>query len=381
MQLSALPQSTTDRLANVRRHEDASQSGLAVRNASSSRVTSQTISSMQKASDSSLRSSKINLPTIAGSPSTNSGSSATLGSKPLMRESKLPPGASQSAPSSGSALSALSKETPTRIPRIASRSSTVTSPALKGSSSFLSSRRTSLVVGSTGHDFEGIDSNAEDALNEFGVLETGDEATDNQDFTISQKTASRVSPVSMHRTPRHNGGFSATTSSSGVPIRKTTQTSVTTRGLRKSSTGSVSSITTSVPASDQQGAFSVLSPSKGLNKLLSPKISKPTSRLSGSATTPNLGNQSAPPTPRRQSLSTPSPVPSSVDEDEILGDEEMMQYIKRTQARKLAHGAKKSELDDLLKFPEPIPPGRPHSPTSEFSESWYMPITNFFRHC
>ena len=57
--------------------------------------------------------------------------------------------------------------------------------------------------------------------------------------------------------------------------------------------------------------------------------------------------------------------PSSIDEDEILGDEEMMQYIKRTQARKIAHGAKKEELDEMLKFPEPFPPGRPSSPASE----------------
>lgn len=366
MQLSALPRSTTERLANVRRHEDTVQSSNAARTASSTRISSQTISSMQKASDSSLRSTRNNLPTIAGSPSTNSTSSAAVGPKAQIRENKVASGSSQSAPSSGSTLSGLSKETPTRIPRISSRSSTVTSPALRGSSSFISSRRTSLIVSSSNQDSEEIDSNAEDTLNEFGVLETGDEATDKQDSTISQKAASRVSPVSTHRTARHNGGFSATTSSSGVPVRKT-QTSVTTRGLRKSSTGSVSSITTSIPASDQQhgGAFSVLSPSKGFNKLLSPKITKPSSRLSGSATTPNLGNQSVPPTPRRQSLSTPSPVPSSVDEDEILGDEEMMQYIKRTQARKLAHGAKKNELDDLLKFPEPIAPGRPHSPTSE----------------
>ena len=71
------------------------------------------------------------------------------------------------------------------------------------------------------------------------------------------------------------------------------------------------------------------------------------------------------PTGSRQSLSTPSPVPSSVDEEELLGDEEMMQYIKRQQAKKLAHGATQEELDELLKFPEPTPPVTPMNPSCE----------------
>ena len=98
-------------------------------------------------------------------------------------------------------------------------------------------------------------------------------------------------------------------------------------------------------------------------------MSLPGSRLSGSSTAPNFHQQqqqSGSPTSHRQSISTPSPVPSTDDEDEILGDEEMMQYIKRTQARKMAHGASREELEELLKFPEPLPPGRPSSPTSKY---------------
>jgi dual specificity tyrosine-phosphorylation-regulated kinase 2/3/4 len=45
-----------------------------------------------------------------------------------------------------------------------------------------------------------------------------------------------------------------------------------------------------------------------------------------------------------------------------LGDEEMMEYIRRQQARKMANGAKKEELDELLKFPEPIRPKTPMTP-------------------
>jgi len=68
----------------------------------------------------------------------------------------------------------------------------------------------------------------------------------------------------------------------------------------------------------------------------------------------------------RLSLSTPSPVPSSVDEEELLGDEEILQYIKRQRQKKLAHGATQEELDALLRFLEPLPPTPPQSPSGEF---------------
>lgn len=71
------------------------------------------------------------------------------------------------------------------------------------------------------------------------------------------------------------------------------------------------------------------------------------------------------PSSSQQSLSAPSPVPSSVDEEEMMGDEEMLHYIRRQQAKKMATGATQEELDQLLRFPEPILPGTPASPASE----------------
>ena len=51
-----------------------------------------------------------------------------------------------------------------------------------------------------------------------------------------------------------------------------------------------------------------------------------------------------------------------VDDDEVLGDEEMMAYIKKQQAKKLATGVSQADLDEMLRFPEPIPPANPSSP-------------------
>jgi dual specificity tyrosine-phosphorylation-regulated kinase 2/3/4 len=108
-----------------------------------------------------------------------------------------------------------------------------------------------------------------------------------------------------------------------------------------------------------------LSPSKGL-KLLSPKISLSTRSSNNNGSMSNAHRaQAGTPASSRQSLSTPSPVPSTIDEEELLGDEEMMQYIRRQQTKKMAHGASQAELDDLLKFPEPITPSPGSTPQGQ----------------
>ena len=104
----------------------------------------------------------------------------------------------------------------------------------------------------------------------------------------------------------------------------------------------------------------MLSPSKGL-KLLAPK----SARVSTSGL--NQSTQQPSPPSSRPSLSTPSPVPSTVDEEELLGDEEMMMYIRRQHAKKLAAGATQQELDNMLKFPEPVSPAKPIAPGGKFS--------------
>jgi dual specificity tyrosine-phosphorylation-regulated kinase 2/3/4 len=58
-------------------------------------------------------------------------------------------------------------------------------------------------------------------------------------------------------------------------------------------------------------------------------------------------------------------VPSAVDEEELHGDEEMMNYIRRQQTKKMANGATQEELDDLLRFPEPTPPVEPSAPAGQ----------------
>ncbi|KAI0822652.1 hypothetical protein BC628DRAFT_655469 [Trametes gibbosa] len=351
MQMSALPPSTAQRVANLK---TSSQSSLASSNGSSvragSRATSQTVSSMQKQSDTSLRRHQP-LPTIAGSPSVGA-------IQPVVRDDKAgPPIAALNT------SSALPKETPTKIPRISSRSSAANSPTLKANGG---SRRASMIVGSS----SGLVSSrgasptvGNDTMNEFGVLENG-QVLNTKATPSTQRHSVRASPstTTSSRVPRQ---VSTTATANGTTIPRKNRESMS-FGLRKSSTSSVAS-TSSIAHHDQpqqshsHHRFSALSPSKGL-KLLSPKMSLPTARSSNSSSTPSIQQTIGTPSASRQSLSTPSPAPSSVDEEELLGDEEMMQYIRRQQAKKLQTGSKQEDLDALLKFPEPIPPAPALSP-------------------
>lgn len=307
---------------------------------------------MQKQSDSSLRSRNA-LPTIAGSPSV--ATTGTNGVSKEAKEPKEPPPSSLSNSVSGS----LPKETPTKIPRISSRTSTVGSPMQKGGIS----RRTSVTVGglssSTNPSPTGV------STNEFGVMESEDSHGAKTVSGPTRTASVRGSPatVSTSRVPRQSTATTASSSSS-VLTRKSNRDSISFTGLRKSSTSSVTSSSTAAAAesSSTHHRFSALSPSRGLNKLLSPKIGLASARASNS--TSSIQQVANSPSSSRQSLTaqSPSPAPSSIDDEEAQGDEEMMHYIRRQQAKKMAAGATQEDLDELLNFPEPLPPGTPSTP-------------------
>jgi len=351
MQMSALPATTAQRVANLKNSSSASTPASTItRTPSTSRVTSQTVSSMQKQSDASLRSRNQPLPTIAGSPSVG-----TTGYSVTKESKDYPPSVLLNS------IGGMSKETPTKIPRISSRTSAAGSPGLGGAT--VSSRRISLNV--TAPSTDPSPTPADPTMNEFGVLENGDAqvAKASGEMTTTKRFSVRASPSINSRVPRQVSG---PPSSGGIP-RKSNRDSVSFSTLRKASTGSVASTTSVAPPSETTHShrFSALSPSKGL-KLLSPKISLSTRSSNNNGSMSNAHRaQAGTPASSRQSLSTPSPVPSTIDEEELLGDEEMMQYIRRQQTKKMAHGASQAELDDLLKFPEPITPSPGSTPQGQ----------------
>ena len=352
--MSALPLATAQRVANLRSGEPSPPATASPATASpatssrpaSSRLTAPTASSLSKQTEA-ARTSRHQLPTIAGSPS-----ASTNGTQ-----------SNQSTISSAQNL--LAKETPTKIPRMASQSSTVRSPSTlkSANSSGTTSRRTSLNL----NTYNPLTDTQNVSLDEFGVLETSDANTNPTSQAAPSTARTRASPQSVSRVPRSIQG---SLTSTGLP-RKSTRDSMVFGGLRKASTGSIAMLppsqseTSSAPAPTRTNRLSMLSPSKSL-KLLTPKLTSSKSAAAANTSTPSLF-KSASAASSRQSLSSPSPAPTGIDEDEILGDEEMMAYIKRQQARKLANGAKKEELDELLKFPEPITPVSPMSPTSKSS--------------
>ncbi|EGN96121.1 hypothetical protein SERLA73DRAFT_141317, partial [Serpula lacrymans var. lacrymans S7.3] len=108
--MSAIPPATAQRVASLKTPSSSSSVSTpslgVTRTVSSSRLTSQTVSSMQKQSDASLR-SRNHLPTIAGSPSV--GTNSYHASK---EPKEHPPSALLNS------VSSVPKETPTKIPRI-----------------------------------------------------------------------------------------------------------------------------------------------------------------------------------------------------------------------------------------------------------------------
>lgn len=260
------------------------------------------------------------------------------------------------------------KETPTKIPRISSRSSTINAQgvtgtgSMKSSTSVASNRRSSIIIsaslGGKGNSFDPSPSpHAGSMVSDFGTLEPTETPTTH--FATMTERGVRGSPQSSHhRVPKP-------TPLAGLVSSKPPPTKESLLNLRKSSAPTISNthassstISASGGAQSNDSHHSIssklagLTPSKSF-KLLTPKVSLPVTR-----TSPAISNIVPPSTPgsTRQSLSTPSPVSSSADDDEVLADEEMLAYIRRAQARKIAAGAKKEELDDLLRFPEPIPP-------------------------
>ncbi|KAJ3937413.1 MAG: hypothetical protein NXY57DRAFT_1103315 [Lentinula lateritia] len=366
MQMSALEPATAQRVARLKAPGTSATaptaSSISRVASTSSRATSQTASSMQKLSDTSLR-TRNQLPTIAGSPSVGTITATT-------KENKEPPPSTLMNTVTGNP-----KETPTKIPRISSRTSAISPPLKSGNTT----RRASGLVSSTNPS-----PTASQSTNEFGVFENGDGPTPK----MTSKTAStRNSPsaaanTSTSRVPRQ---VSISTSASGSILpRKSNRESIS-FGLRKASTGSVASMSTAAntsttamnETSTSHHRFSALSPSRGL-KLLSPKISLSSARSSHASSSQSVA-PAATPTSSRQSLTTPSPAPSSVDEEEQAGDEEMLQYIKRQQSHKLQAGATQEELDKLLKFPEPIPPTSPKTPPAVLKSSQDQYLCDFER--
>ncbi|GAW02243.1 cmgc dyrk dyrk2 protein kinase [Lentinula edodes] len=366
MQMSALEPATAQRVARLKAPGTTATaptaSSISRVASTSSRATSQTASSMQKLSDTSLR-TRNQLPTIAGSPSVGTITATT-------KENKEPPPSTLMNTVSGNP-----KETPTKIPRISSRTSAISPPLKSGNTT----RRASGLVSSTNPS-----PTASQSTNEFGVIENGDGPTPK----MTSKTAStRNSPsaaanTSTSRVPRQ---VSISTSASGSILpRKSNRESIS-FGLQKASTGSVASMSTAAntsttamnETSTSHHRFSALSPSRGL-KLLSPKISLSSARSSHASSSQSVA-PAATPTSSRQSLTTPSPAPSSVDEEEQAGDEEMLQYIKRQQSHKLQAGATQEELDKLLKFPEPIPPTSPKTPPAALKSSQDQYLCDFER--
>ena len=234
IQIGALPQVTTDRIAQARSNPPSSSSSSSPSaqtkaqslSSRSSRATSRTTSTLQKQSDVSLRSSRQQLPTITGSPSVGThgkevSQGSTISSHTARELRDQPP---QNLGSMSSSMSSsLPKETSTRIPCIASRSSAATSPVYGASGTHTASRRTSMIVSSTANSTE-VHSAVDDSVNEFGVLSDG---TASKHSTFRQSL--RASPIVGGSRNLRQGLSTVSASGLDVPSKRLAHDSVLSR--------------------------------------------------------------------------------------------------------------------------------------------------------
>lgn len=374
MQMPGIPSSTAQRVASLRASVTSgahritvpstppSKARTSVRStASPSSPSQKTPTVLTKSSDVSLRSNRQQLPTIAGSPSVS-----TVGSKE---------GAALAAATNGTP-SAKDVNSSTKIPRISSQTSAGGSPQPAMKSMMSGTKRGSVAE-------QSAPSEVSTSFEEFGLLDT---PVNKATTTVGNNRYSvRGSPQSSKQQPR----YAASTISSSVStssIRKPARdSSISLNAMRKSSTASVNSMSSSLASSSVNMAetpphrFSALSPAKSI-KMLSPKpkIAVQSPKAHGITSSPAL-RQGSSSSSDRHSFSTPSPVPTPVDEEELLGDEEMMDYIRRQHARKIASGAKKEDLEEMLKFPEPIAPAPALTPQAVLKSSQAVYLSDYER--
>lgn len=156
--------------------------------------------------------------------------------------------------------------------------------------------------------------------------------------TSGQKGATPGQPVSTSSaTPLSNGAKApspaSTVGSVSVPVRRT-----------RASLSTTSAVARSTKTSALQTAVS-----ERLAKINSSSTSSTLARRSPASGEAAGSDVSARATPIQ-------------DEEERLGDNEMEDYIRRQQARKLAAGVSQADLDKMLEFPEPVAPSRQLSP-------------------
>ncbi|CBQ69019.1 related to putative dual specificity protein kinase pom1 [Sporisorium reilianum SRZ2] len=168
------------------------------------------------------------------------------------------------------------------------------------------------------------------------------------------------------RTPKTSTGASVTasaTSKTTSVVAATPTSSNGTKGPSPAVPASKDVGSVSVPVRKTRASLSTTSavPRTTKTSALQTPASERLTKISSSATTPALARRSPALSDAAGSTASARATPIQ-DEEERLGDNEMEDYIRRQQARKLASGASQADLDKMLEFPEPVAPSRQLSP-------------------
>ncbi|SPO39012.1 related to putative dual specificity protein kinase pom1 [Pseudozyma flocculosa] len=299
---------------------------------------------------SSIRAIGSSASSVTASKAASSSLAASLGIQPTEDDSLS---AVSSDATNGTAKPAVAG---TAAAAAATPAKSVTSPSQKPLSSSLVSILNAYAAAKTPAEVEGVlrrariaaysstlTASEREVLNSLGSRnEQHKKADSTPNGTPSSSTVgskARASGMTEAGTPaRAAKVFSTSSSAANTPAKADTSVTVPVRKVRAS-----------------------LSAASGAAARVSRDTANSVAGRSSRQTTSTLGNRS--PAPSDSGSATSSTAAASVlDEEERLGDLEMEAYIKRSQAKKLASGAKQADLDKLLEFPDPVPPSRTLSP-------------------
>lgn len=343
--MSDLPHQTISRVASLQEKPASTPTSISSSSSASGSTARRQSSLITPKSNVLLRTSRAHLPTISGSPS-----SGNLNGQVSSAPATV--GIAGGAMSTSSSYSRISDATPTKIPRIASRQSRQLGTPTSSIQPPLSRRGSE--TGTIDSFATGV-TRTESNLSEFATLDEEPAAAAPQRY---RSTSSKIDLGDSTATTRRFSGISTSTSTNSfssrqpraLPIPPSSSSAAISASKRLPSKDSLAPRRLPSSTSIASGlAESTNSQTLATPRTLSSKLSSAQSRITPSSSSSSLATAAS--VSRSASAS-----PVVIEDDEMIGDEEMRQFMKRQRAKKSASGATSAEIEAMMNYPEPTEP-------------------------
>lgn len=348
-------------MSSFTRSEHPSTSAISPKSEGNKGDTSQRPSLGTRSSTSDELSAKGQLPTIAGSPSVQSG----LSNDKVLQQQQQAPDPSQ---------------TPTRIPRRVGTGSTSPRPSLMSEFGIIDAAEKALNSANSSLQVESENSSRRTSSSASSSRSTAvpksrsSQTISASAASTSSRTADRqvaaAAPAARHVKRRSLLGSSTEKDTASAAAPLTNRTPARTPRRVSSPATSQQNSASAAPARRTVKSISAATARREANladdagKPLRPRVAPPVvpatvsaaSKMSKSTTMPSLQVEER---KRRESVSAASSRRSTpIDDLEQRADQEMQQYVRRVTSKKLAAGVPSEDIRALFEFPDPTRPTR-----------------------